>query len=110
MKEENSMSMALTVGIRAKLLHDIADANVDNTKETLILLLELFLVKDLNSENAALICAAIFLSAHTRQTRMFPILQVEAFVPVRVQRSLANTCGLGLLAIDGGNSKGIGEA
>jgi len=37
------------------------------------------------------------------------VVQVKAFVPVRVQRPLADRCRLGLLAIDGGDGERIGE-
>jgi hypothetical protein len=37
-------------------------------------------------------------------------VQIEAFVPIRVQRSFADGSGLGLLAIDGGYGKGIGKS
>ena len=36
-------------------------------------------------------------------------IHVEALIPVRVQRPLADRCRLGLLAIDGGDGERIGE-
>ena len=44
----------------AKVGHNISDSNINNAEEALVLLLELFLVKDLDSEDAAFICAAIY--------------------------------------------------
>jgi hypothetical protein len=41
--------LKLTVSVRAKILHNIAHANVNDAEETLILLLELLLVENLNS-------------------------------------------------------------
>lgn len=37
-------------------------------------------------------------------------LQIEALIPVGVERSLAHARGLGLLAIDGSDREWIGEA
>jgi hypothetical protein len=37
-------------------------------------------------------------------------VQVKALVPVGVQRLLYDGGGAGLLAVDGGHSKGVGEA
>jgi hypothetical protein len=37
-------------------------------------------------------------------------LQIEALIPVRVERSLAHARGFGLLAIDGSDSEWIGKA
>lgn len=42
----------ITTGIQ---VNDTANTDIDNTKETLVLLLELLLVKDLNGENALLV-------------------------------------------------------
>ena len=44
---------------------DTANTDIDNTKETLVLLLELLLVKDLNGENALFVGSP----AGTRQLR-----------------------------------------
>jgi hypothetical protein len=45
-------------------LDDIADADVNNTQEALILLLELFLVEDLYSKNAVLTGLAVYRSQY----------------------------------------------
>ena len=42
--------------------------------------------------------------------RSIIIIQVEAFVPVRIEGSLGDGRGPGLLAIDGGHGEGIGKA
>lgn len=47
----------LTVGIWTELRNDISNTDVDDTQETLILLLEFLLVKDLNCEDAIFIGA-----------------------------------------------------
>lgn len=51
-----------TVGVRGEL-YNVANSDVDNAKETLILLLELLLVEYLNSQYAVLIHAAKAASA-----------------------------------------------
>lgn len=48
----------ITIGVWSKLYH-IANANIDNTQEALVLLLELLLVKDLNRQDAVLIYFAV---------------------------------------------------
>jgi len=72
----------LVISIGAKL-NRIAYSNIDNTEKTLVLLLELFLVEDLDSQNAVL--------GHP---------EVEALVPVRVKSPLGDLRGLRLFAID----------
>lgn len=49
------MRQQRTVCIGAYVGHQVAHADIDDTKETLVLLLELFLVKDLDGEDAALV-------------------------------------------------------
>jgi hypothetical protein len=44
----------ITIGVWSKL-YDIANANIDNTQEALVLLLELLLIKNLNRQDAVLI-------------------------------------------------------
>jgi hypothetical protein len=44
-----------TISVRPKLWHDIANTNVDHSQEALVLLLELLLIKHLNSEDAAFV-------------------------------------------------------
>jgi hypothetical protein len=46
---EGYVSRTITTGVQ---VDDTANTDVDNTEETLILLLELLLVKDLNGEDA----------------------------------------------------------
>lgn len=74
-------------------LNDIADADVDDAQETLILLLELLLVEDLDRQYAVLVCA-----------------EVKALVPVGVQGPFRDRRRLGLLPIDGGDGEGVREA
>lgn len=74
-------------------LNDIADANVDDTEKTLILLLELLLVEHLNRQYAVLVCA-----------------EVKTLVPVGVQGPFRDGRRLGLLPIEGGDSEGVREA
>lgn len=47
-----------TISVRTQL-HDVSDADVDDTEEALVLLLELLLVKDLYGQDAVLIDAAM---------------------------------------------------
>jgi hypothetical protein len=83
----------LVISVRPKLWHDIANTNVDHSQEALVLLLELLLIKHLNSEDAA-----------------FVRIEIKALVPVWVQSSLADARRLGLFAVDRCDRKGIGEA
>lgn len=69
------------------------DADVDDTQEALVLLLELLLVKYLNRQDA------FFVHSH-----------VEALVPIGVQRLLDDARGARLLAIDGGYGEGVGKS
>lgn len=46
----------------------------------------------------------------TRQERGRESIQIEALIPIRIQRPLADGGGLGLLAIDGRNGKRIGKS
>lgn len=71
----------LIIGVGAQL-NDISYANVDDSKKALVLLLELFLVKDLDGENT-----------------VFTDFKVETLIPVWIQRSLGNLGRLRLLAI-----------
>lgn len=38
------------------------------------------------------------------------VVQIKAFVPIRVERLLAHRRRLGLLSVDGRDGKGVGEA
>lgn len=44
----------ITIGVWSKLYH-IANADIDNAQEALVLLLEFLLVKDLNRQDAVLV-------------------------------------------------------
>jgi hypothetical protein len=75
----------LTVSIWAELRNDISNTDVDDTQETLVLLLEFLLVKDLNCEDAIFVGATNecelmgFFVIRWRGT-----LQVKALIPVWV--------------------------
>lgn len=64
--------------------------DIDDTKETLVLFLELLLVEYLNSQDAVLI--------H---------FEIKMFVPVWVQGTLGDLCGLCLLAVDGSDGERV---
>lgn len=72
-----------TIGLSTNLGHNIANTNVDDTEEALVLLLELLLVKDLHCQNA------VFIDTATRSKRLRQeeqaedlSVQVEALVPI----------------------------
>jgi hypothetical protein len=48
----------LTVSVRTEFGHDISNSDIDDAQETLVLLLKLFLVKDLNCQNAIFVGTA----------------------------------------------------
>jgi hypothetical protein len=73
-------------------INHISNPDIDHTQESLILLLELLLVEYLYSEYT------IFRGA-----------QVESLVPIRIQGSLDNRRGFGLLATQSRDGKGIRE-
>ena len=93
--------------------NNIPNTNIDDTKETLILLLELLLVKYLYSKYAILVHFTIVGVSFMSRTWPFEqrhCLQVEALIPIRIQCSLGNLRRLGLLAIDGGDRKRVGKS
>lgn len=49
----------LTIGAWPKLWHYIPDTDVDDSKETLVLLLKLLLVKDLDREDSIFVCTTV---------------------------------------------------
>lgn len=53
---EAGASFTISAGIK---VNNVANANVDDTEEALVLLLELLLVKDLNGEDAVLGCSPV---------------------------------------------------
>jgi len=71
-------------------LDNVPDADIYDTEEALIPLLKLFLVEDLNSQNAVLV--------H---------LEIKALVPVWVEILLRDLRCLRLFAIDGGHCEGV---
>jgi hypothetical protein len=92
-------------------VHNIANSDIDHAEKTLVLLLEFLLVKYLNRQNAILGDSSRLLSAcHTDNNRCPCVLQIEALVPVWIQGLLNHTRRPSLLAIDGGDRKGIGKA
>jgi hypothetical protein len=72
---------------------NIADSDVNDTEETLVLLLEFLLVKYLDRKNAVLIDS-----------------QVEWFIPVGIQSFLDHRSGMCLLSSDGGHGERIRES
>ena len=99
------VALTITAGIE---VDDIADSNVDNSKEALISLLEFLLIEDLHREHTLFrdspririeyYVTLVFDSYH---------LQIEAFVPVRVQGLLYDGRGVGLLASDGDDGERV---
>lgn len=53
-----SVSSQLTIGVCTELRYDISNANVDNSQESLVLLFELLLIKNLYCKDAIFIGAA----------------------------------------------------
>jgi hypothetical protein len=74
-------------------VNDIADTDVDDTEEALVLLLELLLVEDLNCQNA------VFCHSH-----------VKHFIPIRVQGFSDDGGCPRLFPGDGRNGERVGKA
>jgi len=74
-------------------INNIPDSDVDDTKETLILLFKFLLIKYLDCEDT-----------------IFIDFQIERFIPVRVQRFLDHRRRVGLFTANGGHRKGIWES
>ena len=104
MRDEEE-EVTITAGIE---VDDIADSNVDNTKEALISLLEFLLIEDLHREHT-IFCDSPRIRFEYDFTLVFDRyhLQIEAFVPVRVQGLLYGGRGVGLLASDGDDSERV---
>ena len=92
------------------------DADVDDTQEALVLLLELLLVKYLNRQDAFFVHSPIPCVSVERKRRRVWLwwracnVHVEALVPIGVQRLLDDARGARLLAIDGGYGEGVGKS
>jgi hypothetical protein len=97
----------VTAGVQ---VDDRAYADIDNSEEALVLLLELLLVEDLHREDALFVDLPALLSAWSGVYSVEYDVHVEALVPVGVQRLLDDARGARLLAIDRGHGEGIGEA
>lgn len=80
----------LVIGIRGEL-DNITNADVDDPKEALILLLEFLLVEHLDSQDA-----------------VFVHLEVKALIPIWVEVLFGNLCRPRLLAADGGYCEWVG--
>lgn len=92
-------------------INDAANANIDHPQKALILLLELFLVEDLDGEYAFLVHAPVEVSVSTSiLPRSMCNIHVEALIPVWIERLLDHSRRPRLLATDGRDSKGIGES
>lgn len=89
-------------------VNDIANFDVHHSKETLIPLLELALVKDLDCDDRVVLDSTGTQSA-LAQVEGAMHAHVEALVPVRVKRLLHDARGVGLLCIDGDNSEWVRE-
>lgn len=73
-------------------VEDVSDADVDDTEEALVALLELLLVKDLDGDDGRI-----------------GDVDVEAVVPVGVQGLFDDRGGVGLLSVDGDDGERIRE-
>jgi hypothetical protein len=102
--------ITLTVTPHIKIEH-CADLYVDDTKEALILLLELLLIEDLDSNDASV--GDLSIGIQIRKGEYIYILlslsslsdiQVEAFIPIRVQGFLHNSGCMRLFTIDSNHS------
>ena len=88
-----------------------ANMNVDYPQETLILLLELLLIEDLNCKYTVRVDFPASTASALRPRRMQASnSHIKTLIPVGVQRLLDDTGRAGLLAIDGGHSEGIRES
>lgn len=97
--------ITITTGIK---VDDIANSNINNSKEALISFFELLLVKDLHRKHT-LFCdlPRKFVLVYFTLVFHHYHLQIEAFIPVRVQSLLYDARGVGLLAIDGGDCERV---
>ncbi|KAI3481094.1 hypothetical protein L1887_56668 [Cichorium endivia] len=73
-------------------VENVGDADVDHAQEALIALLELLLVEDLDSDDGGVGDG-----------------DIEAVVPVRVERLFDDGRGMGLLSVDGDDGERIGK-
>jgi len=104
--------LELTVATNIKV-NDAAYAHIDHAQETLVLFLELFLVKDLNRQYTLIGCPPeLLVSICLVSTPPVspPDSHVKALVPVRVQSLLDHTSRSGLLATDSRHGERVGEA
>ena len=91
-------------------IDNIANADIDDSKEALVLLLELLLVKDLNGENAVLSGSPSLVLPRAAPGCDRSYAHIKDLVPVRVERLLDNRSGPGLFATNRGDSERVGKA
>ena len=90
-------------------IENIADSNVDDTKETLVAALKLALVEDLHSNHRRVLHHTVRWSVISKLKKRSYISrsQVEALIPIRIQSLLDDTGRVGLFRVNGDNCKGI---
>ena len=99
-----------TVSVGSEL-DDVADPDVDDAQESLVLLLELLLIEHLHGEDAVFIhSAGRWLDTTDPCGQWGRDPQVETLVPVGVQRPLGDGRRLCLFAVDRGYGKWIRKA
>jgi hypothetical protein len=96
-------------------IDNIANSDVNDTEETLILLLEFLLVKDLDRKYAVLIDSPASAKTTVNTFALFYRwdrihVQVEWFIPVGIQSFLDHRGGMCLLSSDGGHGERIRES
>lgn len=95
-------------------IDDIADPNIDDAQESLILLFEFLLIEDLNRQNAVLVDSPaspnLLTPAPACLAEWTHHVQIKRFIPIRIQCLLDDRGRMGLLASDGGHSERIGES
>lgn len=104
----------LTIFPRIEIDH-ITNPNIDNTQESLILLLKLLLIKHLNREYTILRRTPVASSANEspnkpHQHRRQQHAHLKRLIPVRVQRPLNHRRRIRLFAIERRDSKRVRES
>jgi hypothetical protein len=94
---------------------NIADSDINDTEETLVLLLKFLLVKDLDRKYAVLIDSPASAKPTVNTFALFHRrdrihVQVEWFIPVGIQSFLDHRGGMCLLSSDGGHGERIRKA
>ena len=90
-------------------IYDIADPNVDDTEEALVLFLELFLIENLNGENAVL-CRFPGSMLGLLATHQLQDIHVKDFIPIRIKGLLDHRCCSRLLATNSRNCERVWES